>query len=201
MDCDRAREALSARLDGEDPGVPDPPVDEHLESCPRCQTWLERASALQRSVRVGTAPAVPDQTTAILQRAGAAARDAELRPWQGALATVAVLQLVLALPVLVVGEHSGLTAHTSHELGSWDVALAVGFLFAAIRPARAWGLLPLVAALVGSLVATSLVDLAAGTASLPRESNHLLEAMGLAFVWTLARRTRRPLTTGALRSA
>jgi predicted anti-sigma-YlaC factor YlaD len=201
MDCIRAREALSARLDGEDAGVRAADLDAHVASCPGCAAWSAAAEQLHRTVRLGAAPVVPDQTHAILARAGDAEHDAALRPWQGALLAVGVLQLVVALPALVAGAASASSAHTVHELGSWDVALAVGFLFAAVRPARAWGLLPLVGALVGCMVATSVLDVAAGRAALATESTHMLEAMGLTFVWMLARLSRRPLGFAALRPA
>ena len=78
----------------------------------------------------------------------------------------------------------------AHELGSWDVALAVGFLFAAWRPARAWGMLPLVAALVVCLLGTTSVDLADGHAHVARELTHVLEVVGLGCLWPLGRRGR-----------
>jgi predicted anti-sigma-YlaC factor YlaD len=200
MDCTRAREAVSARLDAEDPGVPAAMVDDHLATCAACRSWGAAAADLRRA-GIGPAPTVPDQTLEILRKAGAKDRDAALRPWRGALATVAVLQLGLALPALALSDRSGLGAHATHELGCWDVALAIGFLFAALRPARAWGLVPLVGALVGSLVATSLLDLAAARTTAGGESAHVLEFLGLVFVWMLARQTRRPLGGVGLRLA
>ena len=77
--------------------------------------------------------------------------------------------------------------HIAREVGSFDFALAVGFLFVGWRPARAYGMLPLVAALVACLGITTAVDLARGTATLLGESAHLLDLMGLASVWELAR--------------
>ncbi|EUA32805.1 zinc-finger family protein [Mycobacterium xenopi 3993] len=40
MRCEVAREALSARLDGERHAVPAQRVDAHLGSCPDCRAWL-----------------------------------------------------------------------------------------------------------------------------------------------------------------
>ncbi|MCB0946449.1 MAG: zf-HC2 domain-containing protein, partial [Mycobacterium sp.] len=39
MDCDTAREALSARIDGEREPIPGARVDEHLAGCPACRDW------------------------------------------------------------------------------------------------------------------------------------------------------------------
>ena len=51
-------------------------------------------------------------------------------------------------------------------------------------------MLPLVAAVVGCLAITTAVDLARGTATLLNESAHLLDLMGLAAVWEMARAAR-----------
>lgn len=52
MDCDRAREAISARIDGEDPGLPDDAVDAHLTRCAACQSWRQAAYAVTRRARI-----------------------------------------------------------------------------------------------------------------------------------------------------
>ena len=70
-----------------------------------------------------------------------------ISPARWALFVVALTQLVLAAPALLLGEDAGATVHVARELGSFDVALAVGLLVAAWQPARAWGLLPVIAAL------------------------------------------------------
>jgi predicted anti-sigma-YlaC factor YlaD len=66
MDCDRYREALSARLDGEDLGMPASALDEHLRGCRGCRTWADRAMAATRSMRLHTADPVPDLTGPIM---------------------------------------------------------------------------------------------------------------------------------------
>ena len=45
IDCARVQAALSARLDGEDKGVPDDVVDAHLSGCVECQAFFEQAAA------------------------------------------------------------------------------------------------------------------------------------------------------------
>jgi hypothetical protein len=103
------------------------------------------------------------------------------------LITLAVVQMLLAIPVLLFGRDAGAPVHIAREIGSFDFALAVGFFFVGWRPARAYGMLPLVAAVVGCLAITTGVDLARGTATLLNESAHLLDVLGLAAVWELAR--------------
>ncbi|MDQ7993536.1 MAG: SDR family NAD(P)-dependent oxidoreductase, partial [Propionicimonas sp.] len=48
------------------------------------------------------------------------------------------------------------------ELGSFDVALGIGLLWAAWQPRRALGLLPMVVALAGTMVVTATIDIVRG---------------------------------------
>gem|GEM_PF-5547355 len=58
MECEEARAALSARLDGEpEPAGTDPDaVDAHLAACPDCPVWFAAAADLNRRLRVSAAP-------------------------------------------------------------------------------------------------------------------------------------------------
>ncbi|HEV7861459.1 MAG TPA: hypothetical protein VGR20_02125 [Acidimicrobiia bacterium] len=182
---------ISARLDGEDAGVDDASLAWHLASCEPCRRFESEAIALTRAVRVASAESAPDLAPTIMaainrERAGTSRRF-DPQALRGGLIALAVVQMVLALPVLLLGRDAGAPVHIAREVGSFDFALAVGFLFVGWRPARAYGMLPLVAALVGCLGITTAVDLARGTATLLNESAHLLDLMGLASVWELAR--------------
>ncbi len=197
MECHACREAVSARLDGHDPD--DPRVDEHLAVCAGCQAWRAEAVALAHRVDLHAAQPVPDRSAAILAAlageaaaAEAAAHHDALRPWRIGLATLGAAQLLLAVPVLL-GSESGAGVHVAREMGSFDVALAVGFLVAAWRPARAWGMVPLVAALATCLAVTSAIDVAEGRAALGAETLHLTHAVGLVMLWALAYAYRRPV--------
>src|ERR1700739_4417957 len=67
MRCDVAREALSARLDGERPEVLAQQVDAHLESCRSCRAWLIGAAVQTRrlaSIDPGDAPDLVDKILA-----------------------------------------------------------------------------------------------------------------------------------------
>jgi predicted anti-sigma-YlaC factor YlaD len=187
MDCTTCRELLSARLDGEDTGLEAGAADAHLAGCPACQAFLAGSAELSRRVRVGEAEPIPDQTAAILARIGASERRpaghrGELRV---GLAIVGLLQLLLGLPALL-GLDPAIPVHAARELGSFDVALAAGFLFAAWRPARAAGMLPLVAVLVLCLLVTAVLDVAAGRTPAAMEAIHALEVAGLVLLWRLA---------------
>jgi predicted anti-sigma-YlaC factor YlaD len=191
MDCEEYRLGISARLDDEDAGVDDATLAWHLAGCEACRRFESEAIHLTRAVRVASAEAAPDLSPAILaavnrERVGAGRRF-DPQALRAGLIALAVVQMVLALPVLLLGRDSGAPVHIAREVGSFDFALAVGFLFVGWRPARAYGMLPLVAALVVCLGITTAVDLARGTATLLGESAHLLDLMGLAAVWELAR--------------
>lgn len=193
MACAQFREAISARLDGEAPAMPEATLDAHLAACADCARWEAASASLVRVGRVTTADPVADRTPAIIAAAvaqGLLGGDTPYaqRQWRLVLAGLALTQLALALPDLLFGADTPAAVHVTHELGAWDVALAVGFLFAALRPSRAWGMLPLVAALVGCLVVTTAVDVAAGNASAAAEAAHALDLAGLAVLWQLAHR-------------
>jgi predicted anti-sigma-YlaC factor YlaD len=195
MRCSTCREAVSARLDGEDAGVPDDEIDAHLAWCPDCAEWAEAASALARAVERTPAPSVP-LNPAVL--ASLTAPEPERRPgllsvgeWRVLLALVAVAQLVVSFPgVLLHDGHA--SVHFAHELTAWDMSLAAGFLLAVLLPARAWGMLPLAAVLVAAMVGTSALDTISGNALLGREFVHALEVAGLVCLWAIARRAPRP---------
>jgi predicted anti-sigma-YlaC factor YlaD len=190
MSCTHIRHALSARLDGEDPGVDDVVIDTHLETCGSCRDFAASAAHLHRSTRVAPAPAMPDLTPAILAAIGddvAAPADDTRLALRWILAILALVQIGVAVPALLLGSDAGLPVHAARHLGSFDIAVAVGFLFAAWRPARIPGLFPVVAALVACLVASSLLDVAAGNTGALGEAHHATDFAGLAVLWLLGR--------------
>jgi predicted anti-sigma-YlaC factor YlaD len=191
MHCDDIRIALSAQLDAEDPGLPATAVDEHRVSCAGCQAWAADARSLHRVIRVRPAEHVPDLTTSILAAAAPApgnpTRVQPVSTWRWGLFVVALTQLVVAAPALLLGEDAGATVHVARELGSFDVALAVGLLVAAWQPARAWGLIPAASALALVMGATAVLDVLHGRASGLGEAHHVLDLAGITFLWLVAR--------------
>ncbi|MEY2465024.1 MAG: hypothetical protein QOH64_3162, partial [Acidimicrobiaceae bacterium] len=194
MRCEECREAVSARLDGEASELDAAAADAHLVGCAECRAFEGSATALHRSLRVRPAEPVPDLTAAILAKVPAAAgRAAPVREWpRYALFAVALTQLLLALPALLLGDDGGTTAHVARELGSWDVALGIGLLVAAWQPRRAAGLLPFAAALAAALAVTAAFDVAGGRVPIAGEAHHVLDVAGLAVLWVLARTPTLP---------
>lgn len=194
MDCDACREALSARLDDELGDVERQAVEAHLRTCRGCAAHAEQLTELTRLVRLQPAASVPDQASAILAR---------LRPEPGrqresrrvgagswvrvALAVLALVQLAFALPELVAPGQ----VHEAREAASWQLALAVGFLAVAWRPAWVLGLVPVLTAAVVGLAVTAGLDVAAGHASLAGEAEHMVKLAGLFLVWIQAHRLPR----------
>ena len=84
------------------------------------------------------------------------------------------------------------SVHLAHELTAWDMGLAVGFLLAAVLPARAWGMLPLAVVLVPSWRSRRRSTPSRATRCSGARLVHLLELAGLGVLWVLARRMPRP---------
>jgi predicted anti-sigma-YlaC factor YlaD len=190
MRCDDYREAISDRLDGEDlpPGIDEATLAEHLETCGACAAFAGSATALHREIRVRPAEPVPDLTNAILGALPPGSQPRPHREWaRYALLAVALTQVVLALPALLLGDDPGATVHVAREIGSFDVALAVGLLWAAWQPRRASGLLPMAAALAGAIALTAVVDLAQGDTAAATEAHHVLDLAGIAMLYVLGR--------------
>jgi predicted anti-sigma-YlaC factor YlaD len=208
MSCTRIRHAVSARLDGEDPGLDAATIDAHLEGCAACRSFANAAARIHRAGRLEAAPRVVDLTPRILAAIGpespipARSADTQLA-LRWILVVLALVQIGVAVPALVLGSDAGVPVHTARHLGSFDVAVAVGFLFAAWRPSRIPGLLPVVAALVACLFGSSLLDVLSGNAAALGEAHHAIDFVGLAVLWLLSRdaaapafRARRPTNPG-----
>lgn len=188
MKCSQVRLALSARLDGEDPGLDPATLDDHLAGCAGCRQWQATATALTPMMRVPD-PA-PDLTAAVLARLAVDRQVAAVK--QGrlsdalrlALGGIAAVQLLLALQgVLGI---SG--SHAHHEVA----AIAVAFLLAAFRPTLARPYTPIVLVLAGCLVLSAVIDLAQGLTTVGHEASHLLTIVPAAMLVALAYRPGTP---------
>jgi predicted anti-sigma-YlaC factor YlaD len=193
MNCNRIRQALSARLDGEAADVDPAVLRAHLGGCAGCRDYEQRAKELHRAVRLASAPVIPDNTPRILAAIGAevGGRDDTQLALRWVLLVIALVQIGVAIPALVLGSDAGLPVHTARHIGSFDVALGVGFLYAAWRPSRISGLLPVLVALVACLLASSVLDVAAGNTAAISEAQHATDFAGLVVVWLLSRPTAR----------
>ncbi|EWM19070.1 LigA protein [Kutzneria sp. 744] len=189
MDCMTCREALSARMDGEQEPVPAASTDLHLEECAACQAWSAEASRLTRTLRVRPVGAVPDLAARILEDAPASIPRVH---WSRiALGLVALVQIALGvaevfgadqvMPGMVMG------GHLFNESTAWNLALGVGLLWAAMRPRAVVGMLPVLTGFLVALAAFSAHDLIDGQVGLSRVVSHGLLVVGLALLWVIRR--------------
>lgn len=187
------RGAISADLDGEDLPVAREVLDRHLAACAACREYQAEAVALNRRVRVSSAPRVPNLTGPILAAIDAGGHEPAAAQGLGlGVGVLGLLQLGLSIPALILGSDAGLPVHQARHLGSFGVALAVGLLVAAWRPERISGLLPLAAVLVLCLVGSAVADTTTGAVAWTAEFPHVVEVLGLLGLWLLNRLPREP---------
>lgn len=194
--CETFREALSARLDGEQGPVFDDVVDKHLTTCAACRSWYADARAMRQFIAVRAAPVVPDLTELILERAPAPS--ATNWPARIALGIVAFAQLTLAVAQFLgvatgmggMQDGGSMLDHLGHESTAWNFAVGAGLLWAALRPRAAGGQLPLLSGFVVVLTVLSAGDLIDGEVSAGRILSHVLVVLGLALLFLVHRQNR-----------
>lgn len=197
MRCTDCRTTISAALDGEDRITPD--VEAHLDACAGCRRFETEATSLHRLTRVAPAEPVPDLTASILAAIGEDTLQARERKrdritvspehvsaLRVGLFVVAAIQLFTAIPALL-GSDAGVPVHVARHIGSFELALAVGFFTAAWFPRRAAGMLPIIGALVACLFVSSIIDVVSGASSFGGESQHLVDLVGLSLVFLMTR--------------
>lgn len=217
MECSTVCEAVSARLDGEDPGVDQEAIEAHLADCGACRAWRQRAYAVTRRGRLtgrfldhDLAPrvlaALPDgdrRTDRPGLRPSRPQRFRRRQYWpQGlrrpevrrrglvrrvGLALIATAQIAITVPLLLFGHDHGTGIHAAHELGAFDLALAVAFAVGAFRPALSAGLAwPCGVAALG-LASTAIIDVLGGQTFGADEAQHLIAVAGAALLAWQAR--------------
>jgi len=183
MECARIREACSAVLDNETTELSPHAIEQHLRACGPCRRFAADARSLRAALARDVAPA-PDLATRISSQIRTR-QEPTVAVLRLGLVAVAVIQIALALPDLILGSDEGAPIHVAHEVGAWGIALAVGFLFAAWRPLRAVGMLPFAAALSAGLLTTAIIDVLDGRANSLIETTHLLALIGTWLLWLL----------------
>lgn len=195
MGCLEFHNAISARLDGEEQPTEAAAVDAHVAGCADCSAYAEHAARVTRLTRTRAAESAPDLVATVLA-AAPAPRTRWLRPLpvRLALGAVGLGQCAMAVSGIVAAGHHGADtgrlagaglAHLTHESAAWNLALAIGFLWAATGPTRSNGLVPLLAAFVGVLGILSALDAARGGVDPSRLVTHGLVVAGLALLLLL----------------
>jgi predicted anti-sigma-YlaC factor YlaD len=192
MECDSARGAISAQIDGEDPGVPADALEAHIADCAECLGWRQRAYSVTRRARLG-GPFLDHDLTALVLAATPPPRAEGRRSLaqRAGLMGVALAQIAITVPLLILGHDHDAGVHAAHELGSFDLALAVAFAVGAIRPALSAGLAwPCGIAAVG-LLGTAIADLVSGQTIGADEAQHLIAVIGGVLLFLQARTATR----------
>ena len=193
-ECRAAREALSAVIDHEDAGVGMPWLTEHLVGCPSCRDWYAGAQEVRRRTRLAPTPPVPPLRT-LIQTAvekqpttpGVPARIRAELP-RVVLVATALLLLWFSAPALLLGRDPDTGMHPAHELGSFEVALALSLLLSAARPRLSRTTAWIVGVVALLLVTTALVDLAhPGRTTWSDEAPHLLWLLAFLALITTSR--------------
>lgn len=189
IDCELARELVSADADDELRAGERSVLSGHLAGCAACRAHAEQVALLTRHVRVrrlgGSAASTPDLVERVLARSRPArlGRGGWLRP---ALAWCGLVIAAQSMRPLVWGDLSGTPTHVARHVGASALALAIGFLYAAWRPHRAFGLLPLVGALLATTLFGAVLDTAGGNRNAFAELVHVAELVGAALLWMVA---------------
>ncbi|OFB40925.1 hypothetical protein BA059_07850 [Mycolicibacterium sp. (ex Dasyatis americana)] len=203
VDCVVAREALSARLDGEREPVPSARVDEHLRDCRECADWYDRAGVQALQLRdlantglMGAVSGRPSRGTSAF--AGLWVRlNRHLLATAIVVAGVAQVGLAIAQAVginfgMVAAHHGSASgAHLLNESTAWSAALGIATIAMAFRRRIASGLACVLVIYCGFLAYYVVSDALAGLVTPIRVLSHLPVALA-AIVSVWASRTGRP---------
>lgn len=103
-----------------------------------------------------------------------------------ALAWCGLLVAAQSIAPLVFGDADGAPTHVARHVGASSLALAVGFVYIAWRPHRAFGMLPYVGALLAAMAIGAAIDVLGGDRSPLSEAVHLSESVGMVLLWMIA---------------
>jgi len=195
MTCSAWIDAISARADGEDPGVDERLLDAHLVRCPQCRAFAATIEGSRRRALLGQAAPMPDLSRRVSKLNAMADRASRWSVVRALLAVVAIEVIGFAVPALVLGEGEA-NAHDARHLGAFSVAYGVALIVVVVRPARARAVLPVAAFLAAALLITAAIDLLNGTAPWNGEISHVPEIASVLLVWMMAVPARRPAGAG-----
>jgi predicted anti-sigma-YlaC factor YlaD len=202
-DCEQIRQRLSDEVDGEwhsttnmqdSEADPNAELQAHLAGCSGCRDWQQLLFSTTRHFRVHETASVPDLSGLITaklvtlhRKSAETQRASPFAMLRLALGTISIGLIVGALTNLAHAPDSFGSGHLPRELGGFELALGVGFLFAALRPRHAPGV-AIVGAVVGSLLGlTALWDVLAGNTTSGIEAHHPLDLAGAAAAVAVAR--------------
>jgi hypothetical protein len=99
---------------------------------------------------------------------------------------------MITIPLLMLGHDRDAGLHATHELGSFDLSLAIAFAVGAISPALSAGLAWPCAIAAAGLTGTAIIDLIGGQTLGADEAQHLVAVAGaLLLIWQTRTNGRR----------
>ena len=131
--CERWREAISAELDGEDPGVDRRLLDAHLTRCPACRSFASAVAATPGRAS-DPPPDAADLSRRVRKLSALADRAGRWSVVRVLLTVVGVQIVAMSLPGLILGDEQDTAAHAARHLGAFAAAYGVGLLVVAVRP-------------------------------------------------------------------
>lgn len=191
LDCETVREQVSALRDGEESDVG--AADTHVRRCLACRSWLDDLDRVTSRHRLGVVRS-PDLTATALRewdrRSDAGGR---VRGWRLLLGMAGAASILVSVPRLFTGLGFWVwgEAHAHHvrELAAVELALGLGFVLAAWRPARfSAGLVPVYMVLVAVLGTVVTFDVLAGNTAWLSELVHVPLALGTVVLSVVQRR-------------
>ncbi len=178
------RELISADADGELTPELAPLVEAHLAHCPACIDFAEGAHRVRRLTGLHVPPPAPSSEPTVQ---AVSVPDVGKGAWvRIALAAVGLTLLLRGIVLIVTGDLDGASEHVARHLGAFGAALAIGLVYAAWRPERALGLMPLAGVLGVLLAATAVIDVAMRRSDALSEATHVVEVVGIVLLWILS---------------
>ncbi|MFC0527357.1 zf-HC2 domain-containing protein [Phytohabitans kaempferiae] len=194
MGCEEYREALSARLDGEDDAAERAATDVHLAGCAACRRWFDAAARVTRMARTSVVTHEVRVSDAVLAAAPGRGRARLVRGVRVALGVLGVVQFLLGAAQIggfAAGQHLHTFGvgpdHLWHESAAWNVAVGAGFAWIALSRGRGSGLIPTLTAFVAALSLLTASDVIAGRVDLDRVLSHGFILAGYVLVVVLSR--------------
>jgi predicted anti-sigma-YlaC factor YlaD len=186
MECEVAREALSARLDGKREPVPTVRVDEHLGECAACRAWFVQAASephgLRRLVqsRLDIAPLVPLEIECVSpQRRSWMTWQRSALLCAGAAQTVMAIGQGVGFSVELTRDRTMISpSHLTNESTSWSIALGIAMVGAALWSGGAAGIAGVLTVFAAVLTVDVFVDALSGTATTRQMLTHLPVMIG-----------------------
>jgi predicted anti-sigma-YlaC factor YlaD len=202
MDCATAREAISAMLDGEDPGCAADALEAHLADCADCATWQDTAATVTRMLTLEPAGDMPDLRERVLAdfTVPPRTRPRDWLRWSLALAAISQLSIVVGQLLgplrMSDGMPVGAGTHLEHETAAFNFAVSVALVWVAWRPRRARSQLPVLLSFAAILLTLSVLDAVQGQVGWHRLASHAPLGVGVLCAVLLGLGGHRPPQPG-----